>query len=868
MSEPVKGPISMSILPSAPRFAHHDDPLGIGEASPPVSWTTTAPDGWIQAAYEIEVRRASGTTTTGRVESSSQILVDWPTNPLVSRERAEARVRLWGSDGSASEWGAWGPVEAGLLDATDWRAEAVGAPWAEKEDKDLRRPPLLRRAFTGGDVERARLYVTAHGVYEIEINGSRVGDDVLNPGWTVYSERLRVHTYDATDLLAAGENVMGAWLGDGWYRGRLGFTHHGHTFDMYGDDLSLIAQLEITRADGSVTTIATDGSWTASPAPIVSSGLYDGEVYDAREEQDGWSSPGFDDTGWLPVSVRPAHPERFVTPEGPPVRCTEELAPVSVLTSPSGARILDFGQNFTGRVKFTVSGSAGETITLRTAEVLQDREIYTRPLRAAKSTDRYTLRGGGSETWEPRFTMHGFRFVEVSGWPGSLDEAVASGDIVGRVHHSDMRRTGWFSSSDPSLNALHENVVWGTRSNFVDIPTDCPQRDERLGWTGDIQVFAPTASFLFDVSGFLSSWLKDLTVEQRREGTVPWYVPVIPGGPMWTPTRPGAVWGDAAVLVPWTLFERFEDIGVLRTQYDSARAWVDQVAELAGDDRLWNTGFQLGDWLDPAAPPHDPADAKTDKHLVATAYFAWSARRLAEMVGVLGRPEEADYRRLADEVRAAFVREYWDPQTHRLTSDAQTAYALAIRFDLLGPDERRAAGDRLAALVAEGGNRIAVGFAGVNVVADALSATGHADAAFDLLFERECPSWMYMVDQGATTIWERWDSLLPDGTVNPGRMTSFNHYALGSIADWMHRVVAGLAPAEPGYRTIRFAPTLGPLTSASARHETPYGVASIAWERRGEALDVEIVVPVGARGIVELASGTQEVGPGTHRLVG
>ena len=858
----------MSILPSAPRFAHHDVPLGIGEASPPVSWTTSAPDGWTQAAYEIEVRRVSGTTTTGRVPSDQQILVDWPADPLVSRERADARVRLWGSDGSASAWGAWGSVEAGLLDAGDWHAEAVGAPWVENEDKDLRRPPLLRRAFSTGDLERARLHVTAHGVYEIEINGARVGDDVLNPGWTVYSERLRVHTYDVTDLLAAGENVIGAWLGDGWYRGRLGFTHHGHSFGMYGDDLSLIAQLELTHADGTTTTIATDASWRASPAPILSSGLYDGETYDAREEQDGWSSPGFDDAGWEPVAVRPARPERFVSPEGPPVRCTEQIAPARVLTSPSGARILDFGQNFTGRVQITVSGAAGETVTLRTAEVLQEGEIYTRPLRAAKSTDRYTLRGGGAETWEPRFTMHGFRYVEVSGWPGSIDDAVANGDIVGRVHHSDMRRTGWFESSDPSLNTLHENVVWGTRSNFVDIPTDCPQRDERLGWTGDIQVFAPTASFLFDVSGFLSSWLKDLAVEQRREGTVPWYVPVIPGGPMWTPTRPGAVWGDAAVLVPWTLFERFDDVGVLDAQYDSARAWVDQVAGLAGEDRLWNTGFQLGDWLDPAAPPHDPADAKTDKHLVATAYFAWSARRLAEIAAILGRPEEADHRRLADEVRAAFVREYWDPQTGRLTSDAQTAYALAIRFDLLDADQRRAAGDRLAALVAEGGNRIAVGFAGVNVIADALSATGHADAAFDLLFERECPSWMYMVDQGATTIWERWDSLLPDGTVNPGRMTSFNHYALGSIADWMHRVVAGLAPAEPGYRTIRFAPTPGPLTSASARHETPYGVASIAWERRGEALDVEIEVPVGARGIVELASGTQEVGPGSHRLVG
>jgi len=857
----------MTIVPSAPRFEHLAEPLGIGVAAPRISWTTDAPAGWTQAAYEIEIRRGSATATSGRVESAEQILVPWPADPLASRERAEARVRLWGSDGSTSDFGAWAAVEAGLFDPADWAAVAVGAAWEENEDKDLRRPPLVRRAFAVSGVASARLYVTAHGVYEAEINGRRVGNDTLNPGWTVYSERLRVHTYDVTDLLSDGENVIGAWLGDGWYRGRLGFTHHGHTFDMYGDDLSLIAQLEVTHADGSVTTIATDASWEAHPSPILRSGLYDGEAYDARQEVEGWSAPGSSREGWSAVATRPAHPERFVAPEGPAVRCTQTLHPVEVLSSPAGHRILDFGQNFTGRVRITVRGEAGDTVTLRTAEVMQEGEIYTRPLRAAKSTDVYTLKGGGAETWEPRFTTHGFRFVEVTGWPGSVEDAVADGAFEGRVYHSDMTRTGWFESSDESLNRLHENVVWGTRSNFVDIPTDCPQRDERLGWTGDIQVFAPTAAFLFDVSGFLSSWLKDLSVEQRREGTVPWYVPVIPGGPMWTPTRPGAVWGDAAVLTPWTLYERFADDGVLREQYDSARGWVDQVEALAGPSRLWNTGFQLGDWLDPAAPPHDPADAKTDKYLVATAYFAWSARRLADTAAVLGRADDAArYGSLADDVRDAFVAEYWDESSGRLTSDAQTAYALAIRFDLLSGERRAAAGRRLAELVAEGGNRIAVGFAGVNVVADALSATGHADAAFDLLFERECPSWMYMVDQGATTIWERWDSQMPDGTVNPGRMTSFNHYALGSIADWLHREVAGLSPADPGYRRIRFAPTPGPLASARAVHLTPYGEASIAWTHAQGALSVEVTVPTGTTGVVELPSGSHEVGPGTHHF--
>ncbi|NHI15741.1 glycoside hydrolase family 78 protein [Microbacterium excoecariae] len=856
----------MTLLPSAPRFAHHDEALGIGESTPRLSWQTTAPPGWRQAGYDIEVRRGA-TSTVHAVASADQVLVPWPADPLGSRERADVRVRVTGHGGATSAWGPWASVEAGLLEAGDWSAAAIGAAWPEASDKDLRRPPLLRRAFVApGDVSRARLYVTAHGLYEVEINGTRVGSDALNPGWTVYSERLQYHTYDVTNLLVEGDNVIGAWLGDGWYRGRLGFSHHGHTFDLYGEDLSLIAQLEITREDASVITVATDAAWRAAPAPILASGLYDGEDYDARAERAGWSTAGFDEAGWEPVAVRPARPERFVAPDGPPVRCTEEIAPTAVLTSPSGRRILDFGQNFAGRVRITVSGAAGSTVTLRTAEVLQDGEIYTRPLRAAKSTDRYTLRGDASETWEPRFTIHGFRYVEVDGWPGSLDDAVARGEIVGRVYHSDMRRTGWFACSDPDLERLHENVVWGTRSNFVDIPTDCPQRDERLGWTGDIQVFAPTASFLFDVSGFLTSWLKDLAVEQRREGTVPWFVPVIPGGPMWTPTRPGAVWGDAAVLTPWTLFERFSDTGVLAAQYDSARTWVDQILELAGENRLWDTGFQLGDWLDPAAPPDDPADARTDRYLVASAYLAWSTRRLADAAEALGRGDDAaHYRDLAREVRAAFVEAYWDPAARRLTSDAQTAYALAIHFELLGGDDREAAGARLAELVAEGGNRIAVGFAGVNVVADALSATGHDDAAFALLLERSCPSWLYMVDQGATTVWERWDSLLPDGTVNPGRMTSFNHYALGSIADWMHRVIAGLAPAEPGYRRIRIAPAPGPLASASARHETPYGPARVDWRIADGRFSLTAEIPSGTTADVVLPSGARhEVASGTH----
>lgn len=869
----------MTATVSAPRFEHHREALGIGESAPRLSWTIddAAPE-WHQSAYRVEARDphaaadpAADERAAERAEvaSSAQILVAWPFAALRSRERREVRISVRGHDGVWSAPGPWAPVEIGLLDPSDWAAAPVGALWNENPMSDERRPSLVRREFdVAPGLVRARLYASAHGLFQAEINGERVGDDLLAPGWTVYRERLRYTTYDVTGLLQSGRAAIGAWLGDGWYRGRLGWR--GGFRNLFGDDLSFLAQLELVYDDGSRVVVPTDTSWRAAPSPILQAGLYDGEVYDAREEQPGWSRPGFDDAGWERVQMRRRDPATLVAPTGPPVRVTEELQPRRVLTSPSGRRILDFGQNLVGVVRLRATAPAGTTVTLRTAEVLQDGELYTRPLRDARSTDAYTFAGRPEgETWEPRFTFHGFRYVEVDGWPGDLDADAAAGALQARVLHTDLERTGWFSSSDPMLDRLHENVVWGMRGNVVDVPTDCPQRDERLGWTGDLQVFAPTASFLFDVSGMLGGWLRDLALEQLPDGTVPWFVPVIPADTMWTPQRPGAAWGDAATVVPWTLFSRFADPEILRAQFDSARRWVDLQAEIAGPSRLWDTGFQLGDWLDPAAPPQDPADARTDRYLVATAYFALSARIVARMAAELGRAEEAGaYGRLADEIVEAFVAAYVRPDG-TMTSDAQTAYALALQFDLLPAHLRSSAADRLAHLVREAGNHIATGFVGTPLVCDALSANGHLDAAYDLLLERGCPSWLYQVEMGATTIWERWDAMLPDGSVNAGTMTSFNHYALGAVADWLHRTVAGLAPDAPGYRRIRFAPRPGGgLTSASARHLTPYGPAEISWVREGDDLRVRMRVPVGAEAIVDLPGRDPErVGHGVHERV-
>ncbi|MFD7961243.1 family 78 glycoside hydrolase catalytic domain [Streptomyces zaomyceticus] len=843
------------------RFEHLPDGLGIGIGTPRLSWNPAAEAG-NQLAYEVEVERRGHAYRTGRITDADHLLVAWPDAPLASREPAVVRVRTWSAiDSEPSAWSEPSSVEAGLLAPGDWSAVPVGADW-EEDPAAERRPARVCKHFRADDkpIERARLYITAHGLYEAEINGARVGDEALAPGWTVYPHRLRYRTHDVTSLLTPGGNTIGAWLGDGWYRGKYGFD--GGTRNIYGTDQSLIAQLEITYIDGTTTVIATDHTWTAAPSPILTSGLYEGETFDARLDDPRWSTSSAAPDGWTPVRTATRDTQTLVAPEGPPVRCTQEVHPVSITRTADGRHLLDFGQNLVGRLRITADGAAGTTLTLRHAEVLQDGELATRPLREAHSTDTLVLPGTGPYTWEPRFTLHGFRYAEITGHQDDLDPQA----VTARVYHTDMRRTGWFECSDPLVNRLHDNVLWSMRGNFVDIPTDCPQRDERLGWTGDIQVFAPTASFLYDCAGMLNSWLADVALEQLPDGTIPWYVPVIPGEPMWTPIQPGAAWGDVATLTPWTLYQRFGDIELLRRHYSMGKAWVDLVEDLAGPDRLWDTGFQLGDWLDPSAPPDDPAAGRTDRYLVATAYFAHSARHLSKAARELGNTHDAiRYTALADEITTAF-QDHYVLTDGRMTSDSPTAYALAITFDLLDAGRRQAAGDRLAELVDHDDARIATGFVGTPLICDALTDTGHLDTAYRLLLQTDCPSWLYTVTMGATTIWERWDSLRPDGTLNPGGMTSFNHYALGAVADWLHRVVGGIEVTAPGAQTLTFRPRPGgSITWARTRYATPHGTASLFWETTPDGIKAEITVPPNCTALVELP-GQQpgELTAGTH----
>lgn len=857
MSQPAPE-VSISQL----QVEHLGEALGIGTDRPRLSWRVeTAAQNWLQATYEIEARRSDGQLygQTGRVESEESNLVAWPFAPLASRQKISVRVRVWGSDGSESPWSAPLMLETGLLHASDWDARFITPDWDEDTTRSNPSPYLRREFDVRPGVTYARLYITALGLYEAQINGTTVGDHVLAPGWTAYDQHLRYQTFDVTLLLRPGRNAIGVLLGDGWFRGRLGFD--GGRRNIWGDSLALLVQLEVSYADGTRERLVTDEGWCATTGALLANSLYDGETYDARLEPTGWSSPGFDATGWHGVRLLERDLTTLRAPVGPPVRRTEWLAPVAITRSPSGKTLVDFGQNLVGWLGIRVQGDAGQTVTLRHAEVLDHGELGTRPLRLAEATDRYTLRGGGVETWEPRFTFHGFRYAEVEGWPGEL----ALDDLYAVAVHSDMERTGWFDTSDPLLNRLHENIVWGMRGNFIDVPTDCPQRDERLGWTGDLQIFAPAACFLYDTGGFFQSWLYDLKLEQAKYGgLVPQVVPNALNDAMGA-----AAWADAAVIVPWLCYRRYGDAGLLADQYASMRGWVDYITAAAGEKRLWDKGFQFGDWLDPTAPPDKPWQARTHKSIVATAYFAHSATLVAEAALVLGHDAaHAHYAALAGEIRAAFVREYVTP-SGRMVSDAETAYALALEFDLLPtPDQRQRAGDRLAELVRESGYHIRTGFIGTPLVCDALCSTGHYAAAFRLLLQQECPSWLYPVTMGATTVWERWDSMLPDGSINPGEMTSFNHYALGAIADWMHRAIGGIAPAEPGYRRVAVQPIpSGGLTHAHTRHLTPYGLVDVRWEVADGEFTLTLNVPPNASARVTLPGSDTaiDVGSGAWR---
>jgi alpha-L-rhamnosidase len=745
-----------------------------------------------------------------------------------------------------------------------WRARFVSPDDAGSDACLLRGE--VRLATGHGAVVSAGLRYTALGVVEARINGEPVSGDLLTPGWTSYEWRRRYAETDVTALLSP-TTVIGLALGNGWYRGRLGWTG---AQAIYGDRIAGLAELRIRFADGHEQVVGTDASWMAGPSPVLANDLYDGETIDAARIDDAWERPGFHSPEWSAVQVLDQDPGDLEPYLGPPVRRIDEVPPAHVWRSPSDRTLVDFGQNVVGWARVRASGRRGATITVRYAEALENGELAVGPLRSAQATDRFIL-SGGADVFEPTLTFHGFRYAEIEGWPeegGAVEQGVTA-VVIG----SDLRRIGRFECSHPLLNRLHENAVWSMRGNFVDVPTDCPQRDERLGWTGDIAAFAPSAAYLFDVEDFLRDWLRDVDLEQRHhDGVVPFVVPDVIKHLHTDLPEPDAtaVWGDAAVWVPWALYQAYGHPRVLEDQLASMVAHGRRTRAALSPAGLWQGGFQFGDWLDPDAPPEDPFRAKADPDVLSTLCAYRTATLIAAAAAVVGRPElTEEFEEMARTVRAGFTANYLRDGT--IVSDCTTVYALAIVFDILDAADRMHAGKRLRDLVAASGHRISTGFAGTPFVTDALTATGHVDAAYRLLLQTECPSWLYPVTMGATTIWERWDSMLPDGTINTDGMTSFNHYALGAVVDWMHRTVAGLAPLEPGYRRILVAPRPGAgVDWASASLDTPHGTATVRWEREGESVRVVAQVPDGSTALLRLeGADDEEVGPGTHeRLIG
>ena len=836
------------------RAEYQQNPVGIDVRAPRLSWGIQAERrGTVQSAYQIRVATDSSSLArsplwdSGKIPSAWSIFRPYGGPPTRSATRYYWQVRVWDNAGRMSSWSTPGFWETGLLDRADWSAQWI-TPDVSEDTTRANPSPILRREFTlAPGVASARLYITSLGLNIVELNGQRASDDLFRPGWTSYDKRLQYDTYDVSALVHVGANAIGVTLGDGWYRGHIGFEGKRNN---YGKRLGLLAQLVVRYSDGHTQVVSTDESWKASTGPILTSDIYDGETYDARLEKSGWSRAGYDDRSWRGVRKIESVPALLVAPVSAPVRRMQELKPVRILHTPAGETVFDLGQNMVGWVRLKISGPAGTSVRLRHAEVLDKTgNFYTANLRYAAQLVRYTLNGKGVEVYEPHFSFQGFRYVAVDGFPGTPTPDAITGIVV----YSDLAPTGTFESSNPLVNRLQQNIVWGQRGNFLDIPTDCPQRDERLGWTGDAQVFSRTAAFNMDVSGFFAKWLADVAADQHANGAVPWVIPDVIGR-----TNPSfaasAGWSDVAVIVPWNVYQAYGDTSILSRQYASMRAWVEYERAEAGESLLWTKGFHFGDWLAFQTTRADYPGATTDKDLIATAYFAHSADLLARAASVLGRQDDArDYRALFEHVRAAFQREYVTA-TARLTSNTQTAYVLALDFDLLPDALRAGAAQRLAEDVRRMGH-LTTGFLGTPALTRMLSENGYLADAYKLLLNQDYPSWLYEVKQGATTVWERWDGQKPDSTFEEPSMNSFNHYAYGAVGDWMYRVVAGLNsdPAEPGYKHIIVRPQPGGgFTYASAILMTPYGEAASGWKFDGNRFRVTVRIPANTHATVYL----------------
>ena len=766
------------------------NPIGLDIAQPQLSWQLQSDTrNTNQTAYEIRVAESSSNLVkgknllwnTGKIVTDQSIHINYGGAALQSAKNYYWQVRVWDNHGKTSTWTAPAFWQMGLLKKEDWTAQWIQA--AFQEDTLLRPSPLFRKTFTANKkIHAANLFITSHGLYESFINGQRIGDAYLTPGFTSFNKRLQYQVYDVTKNMQQGKNAIGVSLGNGWYRGNLVWEGKKN---LYGSDISLLYQLKIMYTDGTSEDIISDDSWKSSTGSVRTSEIYHGETIDARLEKEGWHTAAYDDGAWSGVKKVSFDNKNLVATINEPVTKHEIFKPVKIFKTPLGEQVIDFGQNLVGFVQVKVKGNAGDKIIIQHAEVLDKAgNFYTANLRAAKQTNTYILKGGADEAFEPHFTFQGFRFIKVEGFSGEIKPE----NFTAIALYTDMKPTGSFTTSNALLNQLQHNIQWGQKGNFLDIPTDCPQRDERLGWTGDAQVFSRTASYNMDVNNFFRKWMKDVAADQLPNGSVPFVVPNVLGDEAAGSTG----WADVATIIPWNMYLAYGDKRILQDQYPSMKAWVNFMQQKSKND-LWSTGFHFGDWL--FYRPDDDNDGRaaiTDKYMIAQCFYAHSAQLLINAASVLDKKEDVQkYTALLQKIKTAFLKEYVTG-SGRLVSSSQTAYVLALHFDILPENLRPAAAERLVANIKDYNYHLTTGFLGTPYLCHVLTRFGYHDVAYTLLMQETYPSWLYPVKMGATTIWERWDGQKPDSSFQSVGMNSFNHYAYGAIGDWMYRVVAGI----------------------------------------------------------------------------
>ncbi|MBE6205827.1 MAG: alpha-L-rhamnosidase [Rikenellaceae bacterium] len=839
-------PTMAQVTLSELKVNHLAEPEGVVDDQPVFSWIiSSAERGVSQSAYEIVVYEGNSRVwSSGKVASDNSITAPYEGKPLRSSTRYTWRVRVWDNTGKVSKW-ASSTFLTGLYSKDEWQAK-----WIEPKLQDDR-SPLLRKSFTlKKKVASAVMHVTAHGLYEASLNGEKVGDALLTPGWTAYNKRLQYQTYDVTDMLSRGENVFGLELGYGWYHSRMCFHDRKDRYMYNIHQVGALAQINITYTDGTKECIVTDSSWVASTGEILHSTLYDGEITDGRLEKQGWNTTAYDASAWEAVNEAEYSLDELVASESEQVKVRQRVKPVALITTPAGEKVLDFGQNLVGHEVVKVNGKAGQEILFSHAEVLDEKgNFYTINLRTAKAQRRHICTDG-EQTITTKFTWYGFRYLKVEGI-----EDINLEDFEAEVIFSDFSEIGDFTSSNQLVNQLQSNIRWGMRGNFVDVPTDCPQRDERMGWTGDANVFFRTASFLGDVQNFFIKWLRDLALDQWPGGEITDLVPCIPG---WMGAG-RTVWADAGVTIPWQHYMAYGDKRVLENQYESMKRWIDYMFGNC-NNYLWNTGWHYGDWLFYSADNDFGGDsAVTYRPLIQQCFMVRSAEQFVEAAKVLGKDDVARrYARTVEKCKEAFCRAYLTPGGY-LVSNTQTAYAIALEFDMVPDEVRPVLAQRLADEVRRYGH-ITTGFAGTPFICHALSNNGYTDLAYHLLLHEGYPGWLYSVKMGGTTIWELWDSMKPDRTIPDTGMNSFNHYSKGAIGDWLYREAVGLKETSAGYKSFMVQPKMGGgFSHMAASTVTPYGKASADWRFEGGRFKLDVTVPVNTTAEVYVPSHAAEI---------